>query len=162
MNRKEPLAIICWLGVLLAMSALGVASYLQYFQEQAPCALCVLQRYAYVGMGLTMILLARWHRARKILAWLVAVPVSLAGTALALRHLWVVAHPEMQCGRDVLEEWVNSLPPAQWSSFFRANGFCFDSISPLWGIDLPVWSLIGMLILLGSSVFVGLRYRNCR
>lgn len=134
-------------AIFLAWAALFLALYSQHALGESPCALCMLQRYAYISIAL--ILLLGWMKPLRQLALLTTIPLSLAGTSVALYHLWGLRHPEIKCGRDALEIWVNNLITAKWlPEVFLASGFCFDTPQPFWGLSLPQWSLIGMLALL--------------
>lgn len=134
-------------AIFLAWAALLLALYLQHALGESPCALCMLQRYAYIGIAL--VLLLGGVKPLRQLAVLATIPLSLAGAGVALYHLWGLAHPTVKCGRDTLEIWLNNLVTAKWlPEVFLASGFCFDNPQPLFGLSLPLWSLIGMLTLL--------------
>ncbi len=138
-------------AIFLAWAALFLALYLQHALGESPCALCMLQRYAYVGAALVL-LLGCMKRLRQS-ALLAVIPLSLAGAGIAIYQLWGLRHPTVQCGRDTLEIWLNNLVTAKWlPEVFFASGFCFDNPHLLWGFSLPLWSLIGMLALLVLSI----------
>lgn len=67
---------------------------------------------------------------------------------MAVRQLWVIAHPNVSCGIDPLEVFINQIALTQsvpW--FFKADGFCSAPLPPLLGLSVPVWSLIWLSIL---------------
>ncbi len=132
-----------------SLSALLVALYMQHGKGLQPCTMCIIQRYAFVFMGLSalvaMILPFRPIRWLMVFSGLLA---GLTGVIAAIRNLWVLSHPEILCGRDPIEIFLNNLPTAQWfPKVFVALGLCSDPIPPLFGLPLPAWSLIGLLLL---------------
>ena len=147
MNLKP---MVCNLLVFAAsLSALLVALYMQHGKGLQPCTMCIIQRYAFVFIGLSAVLAMilpfrpiRWFMA------LVGLLAGLTGIIAAIRNLWVLSHPEILCGRDPVELFLNNLPSAQWfPKVFVALGLCSDPIPPLFGLPLPAWSLIGLLAL---------------
>ncbi len=142
----------------LSFGALAVALHLQVAELQMPCPLCILQRYAYFKMGgfalLALLVMQGFPRIYAALMGLAALS-GLFGLIVALRHMWVLTHPSLSCGRDPLEAFLNQLPAAQvWPLMFKADGLCGTPYPPLWGLDLPVWSAIGfagLLILLAGA-----------
>lgn len=129
---------------LLSSGALVGALYLQHALDWQPCPLCILQRLAFIGCALLAVaaLAARRGVCFRLFQVSTAV-VALCGVAVALRHLWVKAHPAVSCGIDPLETaintqwWVQQLP---W--LLKADGLCFIPLPPLLGLQLPVWSVI--------------------
>ena len=152
---------VCNLLVVLgATVALTAALYMQHVKGLQPCTMCIIQRYAFLVVGLAAILaLVVPFRA---IRWF-SVPIGLLGAAVgiiaAIRNLWVLSHPEILCGRDPIELFLNGLPTAHWfPKVFVALGLCSDPIPPLLGLPLPVWSLIG-LALLAALLLWSLRRR---
>jgi disulfide bond formation protein DsbB len=97
-------------------------------------------------------------RPWRVLSVLLGILGALAGVAAALRNLWVMAYPEILCGRDPLELFLNGLPTAQkLPEVFVASGLCSSPIPPLLGLPLPAWSLIGLLVL---AALLGLSLRR--
>ncbi len=138
-------------AIFLAWAALILALYLQHALGESPCALCMLQRYAYVGIALVLLLGCIKPLRRSAL--LAVIPLSLAGAGVAIYQLWGLHHPTIQCGRDTLEIWLNNLVTAKWlPEVFFASGFCFDNPQIFLGLSLPLWSLIGLLTLLILSI----------
>lgn len=149
--------------LLVAAASFGavlVALFMQHGQGLQPCTMCIIQRYAFIFIGLSAIFAAfspyRWLR---LILSVSGVLVALGGVGAALRNLWVMAHPDILCGRDPIEVFLNGLPPAQWfPKIFVALGLCSDPIPPLLGLPLPAWSLIGLL-LLAALMLMSLRQR---
>lgn len=159
---------INWLGpfvcnllvVVGAVIALVAALYMQHGKGLLPCTMCIIQRYAFLLVGLSALLciLMPFHVIR-VLWVIIGLLGALVGISAAVRNLWVLSHPEILCGRDPVELFLNGLPPAQWfPKVFVALGLCSDPIPPLLGLPLPAWSLIGLLVL-GGLLLLGLRRR---
>lgn len=139
-------------AVLLALTALGMvgyALYLQHVEYLDPCPLCVLQRYGFILMALCL-LLAALLGPRPLGRALTALGgvLSLVGAGIAAFHLWVLAHPNASCGADVIETFVNNLPPAKLlPEVFFAGGICGFPLPPVLGLSIPLWALIWLSIL---------------
>lgn len=140
---------------LLCTGFILFALYLQLFWMILPCPLCVLQRYAFIAVGLCAFagLMTRRVRICAFLAFL----VSAAGAGLAFYQLWVIAHPGIQCGRDPLEAAVNGLWPAKWfPALFRSESLCGDILEPIMGLTPPQWAL-GWFVVFAVVFFVMMR-----
>jgi len=144
--RRHALALVA----LTAWGSLAIALYLQHVHDWQPCPLCILQRLAFIAVGVLalagLLLKRRTGALRSIQA--ATVVAALAGAAVAGRHLWVKAHPAVSCGIDPLETaintqwWVQQMP---W--LLKADGLCFLPLPPLLGLQLPVWSLLLLLLM---------------
>lgn len=146
---------LCYSLVILgAIIALAAALFMQHGKGLQPCTLCIIQRYAFIWVGLwALIALLLPYRAGRLVAALVGGLGALGGMVVAGRNLWVMAHPDILCGRDPVEIFLNQLPTAQWwPKVFMALGLCSDPIPPLFGLALPAWSLLGLFILGGLLV----------
>lgn len=142
--------MICFILILLAsVAALGAALYMQHGQGLQPCTMCIIQRYAFIWVGICALLaLVLPIRPVRVLVVLAGIVGALGGMAAALRNLWVMAYPEILCGRDPVEVFLNGLPTAQkFPEVFVASGLCSSPIPPLLGLSLPAWSLIGLFSL---------------
>lgn len=130
--------------------ALAVALFMQHGQGLQPCTLCIIQRYAFIWLGLCALLAMIPCRPLRLTAITAGLLGALGGMGTALRNLWVMAHPDILCGRDPVEIFLNDLPSAHWlPKVFVASGLCSTPIPPLFGLALPAWSLIGLLALAG-------------
>ena len=133
-------------ALLLVLCALPLtaAHYLQSVLDLAPCPLCVAQRYGYWLMGIFALAgllkgcLPRW-------ADVLAVLTGLFGAGIAVYHLWIIAHPASECVKDEVEQWMNALPTARWfPEWFSASGSCTAKLPLIFGLQIPMWSLIGL------------------
>ena len=142
--------LLCYLLVLIAAAgSLSAALYMQHVQGLQPCTMCIIQRYAFLWMGLcAFVAIVLPFRAIQVLASIAGILGAIVGVVAAARNLWVLSHPDILCGRDPVELFLNGLPMAQWSpKAFAVFGLCSDPIPPLFGLALPAWSLIGLIVL---------------
>lgn len=143
---------------LSCASLIGYALYLQEIKGLLPCPLCVAQRMAYWGVGLTA-LLAFLHNPKKIGYRLYGgfmLIFALLGTLIAGRHAWLIRYPEsFECGISPEEAFLNALPIAEWwPTMFEANGDCADVSWQFLSLTIPDWSLIAFLILFLLAAYV--------
>ena len=133
------------------------ALYLQLVWKVLPCPLCVLQRYAFIVVAICCMLGLLTKKVR-FCAFL-ALLTSLAGMALAAYQLWVVSHPDIQCGRDPLEQAINNLWTAKaFPVLFRSESLCSDFIEPVLGLTPPQWSLVWFFVF--AVVFIRIMRRG--
>lgn len=133
------------------LALVGFALWIQHIGWEgvlyAPCPLCILQRVAYLGIA-TACMLAYFSKAWKLWFHAIAGVCSLFGLSVVLHHMWVIFHPTVSCGWDPLEIWIN-----QWSMvrklnwLFQADGLCSAPLPPVFGLSVPVWSLVCLSIL---------------
>ncbi|HEY9192802.1 MAG TPA: disulfide bond formation protein B [Methyloversatilis sp.] len=142
----------------LCFGLVATALYLQHVERLAPCPLCILQRYAFVGAGVFFLLSGLFGGALARSGLWVSALLAGAGAAVAARHVYVVYHPSVSCGIDVVEDFVNSLPPAQWlPQVFFADGACGAKLPPIFGLGIPEWSLFWLTALTLISVLLSWR-----
>jgi disulfide bond formation protein DsbB len=147
-----------WLLIAAAaLACLASALVLQHAFEKEPCPLCILQRYAYVGVGL-FALLAAW-RSPATDHWVwggQAAASGLAGLGVAIHHVNLLANPEGASCSFAIARLVEELPTAQWlPSVFSATGLCTDIGFSLMGLSMPQWSAVS-LAALSLAALVGL------
>ncbi|GAB5100615.1 disulfide bond formation protein B [Caballeronia sp. LP006] len=154
LGREKRLLVL--LG-FVSLALVGGALYLQFFQGEDPCPLCIIQRYFFVLIAVFAFLGAgmRGWRGVALLELLVVIS-ALGGVATALRHVYVQSHPGFSCGFDALQPIVDNLPPARWlPQVFKVAGLCETPYPPILGISLPQWSLIAfgvIFLLVGGSL----------
>jgi disulfide bond formation protein DsbB len=138
--------IIFFISVL----ALGFAYVLQYGYGQAPCDLCLLQRFCLMGLGLVA-LVASLHRPRgwgKRLYAGFCLGFCLGGLAAAGRQVYLQSLPEElkpSCGPGLLfrmnhSPWMDALAQAM-----HGTGDCAQIGWTIFGMSLAFWT--GILFL---------------
>jgi disulfide bond formation protein DsbB len=145
---------------IICLSLIGGALYMQVVLGEAPCPLCILQRYALLLIAIFAFLAAAMPGRKSITVFEGLVVVSaLGGMAAAGNHAWVLAHPSDSCGIDVLQPIVDGLPMASWFPMvFQVSGFCTTPYPPVLGLSLAQWALLAFVL---TAVLVPLCvYRN--
>lgn len=143
---------------LVCVAALGYALYLQEAKHLLPCPLCVVQRVAYWLIGLTAVV-AFVHNpvasGRRVYAGVLAL-WAFAGAVVALRHAWLLRHPDsFGCGVSAEERFLNALPIAKWwPAMFEANGDCANIKWRFMTLTIPDWSLILLLTIAVIAIYV--------
>lgn len=148
---------------IVSFAMLGAALYMQYVEGYAPCPLCITQRFAFVGIGVFSLLAAVAQNTRTLWQGL-GMLSGVAGIAVAGYHVSLLLNPKASCGIDPLENWVNALPTAKiLPQVFYSDGLCTAPLPPLFGLSIPAWSLI-WLVILTLTLAVGLirREKNYR
>lgn len=144
---------------LYCASLLVIGWLLQHGElRQQPCPLCILQRYAFIVLGLVCIIAAAHGPGRTgTLAYLaLADLIATAGASLAAWQL-TRGHTMLSCTSDPIGIFVNSLPTVNWwPEYFFATGGCADRYD-LFGVVIPVWSLAGFAVVLLALGFLLVR-----
>lgn len=156
--KIQPLSKPLLLLIALACSAmLAVGLYLQLKLDMLPCPLCILQRYAFATVGLIALLtVALPERLVRIGAALTSI-AALCGAGVAIRHLWVKAHPSVSCGIDPLETSLNEILTARWfPALFQADGLCTTEYEPILGLSIPSWALLWFIVFAALSVLIAM------
>ena len=150
---------------LVCAGLIGFALYLQHSLGLEPCPMCILQRYAFIVVGV-LGLVAAIHGAglfgRRIYSALLVV-MAATGGGIAIRHVYLEHNPPkvFDCGADVgymLESFplTEALP-----MIFRGTGDCTKVVWTFLGLSIAEWSLI-CFALLGVAAIVAalLKPRN--
>lgn len=148
---------------IVSFALVGVALYLQFEKGYQPCPLCVMQRFAFIGIGLFSLLAAVAQNTRSLWQGL-GMLSGIAGIAVAVYHVSLLLNPKASCGIDPLENWVNALPTAKvLPQLFYSDGLCTAPLPPVLGLSVPAWSLIWLFVLT-LTLAVGLirREKNFR
>lgn len=131
---------------------LGYAYYAQYFQGYEPCPLCIFQRVAVLGLGIAF-LLAALHNpgdtGARIYATLTGL-VAVAGMGVAGRHVYIQSLPAgsvPECGAT-LDFMLEVFPVMDViKQVLTASGECGVIDWRFLGLSMPVWVLIGVVVL---------------
>ncbi|AIS16488.1 disulfide bond formation protein B [Pseudomonas rhizosphaerae] len=157
LNRERRFLVL--LGVI-CLALIGGALYMQIVLGEAPCPLCILQRYALLFIALFAFIGAamRGRTGVTVCEGLVVLS-AVGGIAAAGRHAWVLANPSVSCGLDTLQPIVDGLPLADlMPSVFQVQGFCSTPYPPVLGLSLAQWALVAF-VMTAILVPMGI-YRN--
>lgn len=134
------------LGFICCCLLIGVALFFQFVMNLEPCPLCILQRLAFVAIGLVC-LLAAIHNPQKTGNRIYGALVSLSalgGLSISLRHSWLQRHPPefVECGAG-LDYWLETLPVGEiLHKVLTGSGECSDVVWRFMGLSIPEWTAI--------------------
>ena len=140
-------------GVGIVAALMGYALYAQLVQGLAACALCMLQRFAMIGLG-AVFLVAGLHapvgksaRGYAALGAVVAaIGVFIAGTHL--REQYMPAQGLAVCGPGTLEGFINRYGYFEGlKQVFTPVGECSVINWTFMGLSMPGWVLIWFVAL---------------
>jgi protein dithiol:quinone oxidoreductase len=132
---------------IVSFAMVGAALYMQYAENLQPCPLCIMQRFAFIGIGIFSLLAVIAQNTRTLWQGL-GMLSGVGGIAVAGYQVALLMNPKASCGIDPLENWVNSLPTAKLlPQVFYSDGLCTAPTPPILGLSIPAWSLIWLLIL---------------
>ena len=159
---------LVFLAIFLACAALiGTAIYMQEQMGLEPCPMCILQRYAFVAIGLTALVAAlhgpRAGVALKIYASAVVL-FALVGGGTAIRQSWLQHNPpkSQSCGSD-LEFLLENFPLAQaLPKIFAGSGDCAAVKWRFLGLSIPEWALVWFVIFVAVAIWIAFFRRPTR
>lgn len=140
------------LGAVISIGLVALALFLQTRYALEPCPLCISQRITYLALGALFILAAvlnprrQW---RKLLGGL-HILTALIGAGIALRHMWIQAHPDEvmgECGAGF--DYIFERFPLRKALdlVFKGTGECSAIDWTLFGLTIPQLSLIAFISL---------------
>jgi disulfide bond formation protein DsbB len=150
-----------------AAPALGCAAllsygyYLQYFDNQDPCPLCLVQRGFYYGV-LLVFAVAALHfpgRTGKLLYCGTAMVLALGGFGVAARQVWLQHLPADQvpaCGPDLFFMMENFPLGRMLEKLFMGSGQCAEVTWRFLGLSIAEWSLACFMALALYALWLGL------
>jgi disulfide bond formation protein DsbB len=134
------------LGFVLCAALMGYALYAQFYLHLEPCLLCIFQRVAVIGLGLTF-MLAALHNPKgwgsRVYGVLLLV-LAIGGAAVAIRHIYVQHLPEElapPCGPGFGYLFAH-LPFGQFLvKAFTGSADCSVVTWRFLGLTMPEWLL---------------------
>ncbi len=154
-------------GFIICASLIGAALYLQEVGHE-PCPLCILQRIAFIAMGILFLLAALHNPAGRIggrIYGLLIATVGTLGGIIAGRHVWLQHLPPDQvpeCGPG-LEYMMEVFPLAEaMQKVFKGSGECAEVSWTFLTLSIPEWSLILFFILSVVGLLRNWAYRERR
>lgn len=155
-----------YLAGFLACGGLFVyALYLQHYEYQNPCPLCIFQRIAFIAL-MVVFLVAAIHGPRRTGACVYStllLLIAAAGSAVAARHVWLQHLPPdkvPECGPG-LEYMLNKFPLTQaLEKVFRGSGECAEVGWTMLGLSIAEWSLVWFVLLAALAVYTAMLARR--
>lgn len=157
-TSNRALFLLCFLA---SAGLMGFGMFLQHVKNLEPCPLCIMQRYAFIAVGLVA-LVAGLHNPR---GW-GRVPYALlmligagAGAGVAGRQIWLQHNPQVsaQCGPD-LDYMLDSFPLSQvLPMLFKGEGDCGKVLWQFLGLSIPEWAMVWFAIFILFSVWIAFR-----
>ena len=152
-------------GFLICVLLFAFALYLQYYEYQNPCPLCILQRIAFLAL-MAVFLAGATHGPRRAGAYCYStllVIIAAIGAGIAMRHVWLQHLPKdrvPECGPG-LEYMLNKFPLVQaLEKVFRGSGECAEVGWTFLGLSIAGWSLVWFVLLAALAVCVAVSARR--
>lgn len=143
--KKTQIALL--FTAMTSLVLVGVALYFQLALRMLPCPLCVIQRYAFILLAIASLIGMAGPALMRKIGCCIGLYASISGAGVALHQLYVIAHPDIQCGIDPVQTAVNNLPFAHWlPTVFYSEGICGTPYDPILGLSLPQWSLTWFVV----------------
>lgn len=149
-------------GALACAGLLAFGYYLQYFQDQDPCPLCLLQRGSYLLL-LVIFAAAAIHapaRTGRIAYGAAAFLAAASGIGVATRQVWLQHLPPGKvppCGPD-LSFMLENMPLGRTLELlFRGSGQCAEVGWTFLGLSIAEWSLAWFVLFAALAAALALR-----
>ena len=147
---------------LICASFIGYALYLQHFEYQDPCPLCLVQRGCYIIIMFACIAAALHGKRFNLYGW-VAAAGALIGAGVATRQVWLQHLPKDQvpaCGPD-LYYMIDNFPLTKMLGLlFKGSGQCAEVTWRFLGLSIAEWSLLWFVLFLITAIALALRGRH--
>jgi len=148
-----------FVAVFLACAGLmGFGLFLQHVQNLEPCPLCILQRYAFIAVGL-IALAAALHGPGRVGQAIYGLLVTLAagtGAGIAARQTWLQHNPPnvLDCGPD-LAYMLDAFPLSQvLPKVFKGEGDCAKVTWTFLGLSIAEWALVWFVLLVAAGLYL--------
>jgi disulfide bond formation protein DsbB len=150
--------------ISLGMLAFGVL-YLQNVVGLIPCPMCIVQRYALIGVALLCLLAAACRRRGWRAVWgVLALALAGFGVFTAARQSWLQWHPPefATCGRDFYSM-IESFPLQRAiPMIFRGSGDCAVVDWTFLGGSIANWSFVWFAFVIVAVLTLLLTRRRTR
>ena len=137
----------------IGMLAFGIL-YLQNHLGLEPCPMCIVQRYALIGVIVGCVLGASANAPRRtvLMSWLVVITAGF-GAFVAARQTWLQWYPPevVSCGRDFYGMIENFPLQRAVPMIFKGSGDCTKIDWSFLGGSIANWSFLvfsGILVLM--------------
>jgi len=158
MNARTGYAI----GFLICAALLGFALYLQYYEEQDPCPLCILQRVAFIALAIIFLIGALHgpHRRGAIVYSTLLFVTASIGASIAGRQVWLQHLPPDKvpaCGPG-LQYMLEQFPLSQaLTKIFAGSGECAEAGWRFLGLTIADWSFVWFVVLALFAIVIAVR-----
>jgi len=135
------------LGSLICLAVLCVAYFLETYRGVQPCPLCLLQRLAFLIMGIVFLLNAfdPHNNALSLFYAFTNAVVGLFGAGVAVRQIWLQHLPKGEvplCGAS-FERMFQLYPTLDaFKKILQNSGDCAAITYQIMGLGLAEWSLV--------------------
>jgi disulfide bond formation protein DsbB len=85
MNIRKFEKLIGAVGILIPTAILLAAETIQFFVDESPCPLCMMQRAGFIGFAITIVLYLRFGHSNKFLG--LGIIIALAAMAVSTRQI---------------------------------------------------------------------------
>ncbi|MFA5684484.1 MAG: disulfide bond formation protein B [Lysobacteraceae bacterium] len=158
--------IHCLLGALACGGLLAYALYVEHGMLMQPCPLCILQRIAFLAVGLVCLVGAihgpRRAGVRAVYGVLAAIS-AIVGAAIAAWHVRMQLLPPDEvpsCGGMELGYMVKAFPlRTVIDKVFTGSGDCAKIDWTFLGVSMPGWTLLCFVLLATAALYAGFRRR---
>ena len=153
---------LLYLAIFIACAALiGFGLILQHQLHLEPCPMCIMQRYAFVLVGLLALIavLINPGRILRLLFSLLIILSAGAGAVVAARQSWLQHFPPKiaECGAD-LDYMIQSFPLHDaLPKIFQGSGDCSKVQWTFMMLSIPEWALLWFL---GIAVVAWIAWRR--
>jgi len=148
-------------GFLVCAGLLAFAYYLQYYQGQDPCPLCILQRIAFMAL-MAVFLIGAIHgpgRGGAAVYGALLLLAAAVGAAIAARHVWLQHLPKdriPECGPG-LEYMLRKFSALKaLEKILAGSGECAESGWRFLGVTIAGWSLLWLVLLGVFAIYLTL------
>ena len=161
LNRLPSRAIFAALCLACA-SLIGFGLVLQHVAELEPCPMCILQRYAFVAIGMVALIAAIHGPVRtgvKVYSFLIAA-LAIAGGSVSVRQSLLQRFPAPEpanCMAGDLDFLLGNFPLAQaLPKIFAGTGDCAKVEWSLLGLSIAEWALVWFLTFVAVAAWLAL------
>ena len=155
------------IGFLACAGLLAFAYYLEYFQNQEPCPLCILQRVAFLDMMIVFAVAAAHGPKRRgavvysgLLFVMAAMGAAIAGRQVWLQHLPPDKVPACGPGLDYMLERFPLGEALQ--KIFAGSGECAEAGWRFLGLTIAGWSLLWFVLFGALAIYAAIRAQRAK
>jgi disulfide bond formation protein DsbB len=153
--RTNPQRIFALIA-LACIAMLGFGLYLQHVIGLEPCPMCIVQRYALIGVAVTAAIAALCKPRWALLSTgFLAAAFALFGAFVAARQSWLQWYPPevVTCGRDFYGIIENTPMRRAIPMIFKGSGDCTKVDWTFLGGSIANWSFVCFVVLTAVSLY---------